>query len=82
MPIYAESTLKMPLGQLKNITAKDINTNSNSISALNNLHFSLSTSDLLKRIEEKELEEKKKEKNQTEKTPKFFCYIILHIPTV
>lgn len=38
MLMYAESTLKMPLGKLKNIIAKD-NTKSNSISALDNLHF-------------------------------------------
>jgi len=62
MPIYAESTLKMPLGWLKNIIVKDINTNSNSISALDNLHFSLQMFDLLKDTEEKELGEKNRKK--------------------
>lgn len=57
----------MPLGELKNITAKDIYTNSNSISALDNLHFPLLAFDLLKHIEEKELGERKKEKNKQKK---------------
>lgn len=69
----------MPLGKLKNITAKDIYTNSNSISALDNLHFPLLAFDLLKHIEEKELGEKK---NKQKKTMKFFCYVIPHITNV
>lgn len=52
----------MPLGCLKNIIVRDINTNSNSIATLHNLHFALYTSDLLKCTEETTWGEKEERK--------------------
>lgn len=71
----------MPLGYLNNITAKDIYTYSNSISALDNLHFAHYAFDLLKHIEEEKTWRKKKI-NKQKKPLKFFCYITPHITNV
>lgn len=87
MPTHVESILKIPLGWLKNIIAKGINTNSNSISTLENLLFSLYTSDLLKCTEERKREENPNSfvalfhilllfKNDLSKTAHFNCLTV------